>query len=127
MANLRGCSRVRVTSPFRGSQDDGITAVIPHPHGRYMRAAADDPIAAQIEAEVANLVRQRQEHEVIFYSWREPYKSLVAAKQAEVRSRGARRAFGPVAKAARASPSSRAALRATVLTLPSANTRAPSA
>lgn len=51
-----------------------------------MSAAANDPIAAQIEAEVAELVAQRQQHEVLFYGWREPYKSLVAAKQAEVRA-----------------------------------------
>lgn len=60
-----------------------------------MSAAANDPIAAQIEAEVAELVAQRQQHEVLFYGWREPYKSLVAAKQAEVRAarpRPARRA-----------------------------------
>ncbi|KAG8463158.1 hypothetical protein KFE25_011155 [Diacronema lutheri] len=58
-----------------------------HRYREYMTAAAHDPVAAQIEAEVAQLIRQRQEHEVLFYSWREPYKSRVAAVQAQIDER----------------------------------------
>ncbi|KAJ1636700.1 hypothetical protein T492DRAFT_957790 [Pavlovales sp. CCMP2436] len=53
-------------------------------HSEYMRAANNDPIARELEREMFGLMRQRDEHKVFFYSWREPYKSLVAAKQAEV-------------------------------------------
>lgn len=66
-----------------------------------MTAAAHDPVAAQIEAEVAQLIRQRQEHEVLFYSWREPYKSRVAAVQAQVRASAARATRAPTRARAR--------------------------
>jgi hypothetical protein len=50
----------------------------------YMHAATNDPVAAQIEREVAMLMHERDEHKVFFWSWREPYNSLVRSKQAEV-------------------------------------------
>lgn len=58
-------------------------------YDEYMRAAAST-YATDAEADVARLQAERDEWKVLFYSFREPYKTLVATKQAEVRAARAR-------------------------------------